>query len=42
MNKQNHLLLGAALLLVPLTPTFAQSTWETVDALAPCNNHASR
>jgi len=32
MNKTSQLLtLGAALLLAPLTPTFAQSTWETVD-----------
>ena len=33
MNKQNHLLLGAALLLAPLTSTLAQSTWpwQTVD-----------
>jgi len=32
MNKSSQLLsLGAALLLAPLTPTFAQSTWETVD-----------
>jgi hypothetical protein len=33
MNKQNHLLLGAALLLAPLASTQAQSTWpwQTVD-----------
>ncbi|MCL4788015.1 MAG: glycoside hydrolase [Verrucomicrobia bacterium] len=29
------LTLGAALLLAPLTPTSAQSSWEIVDALAP-------
>lgn len=32
MKKTSQLFtLGAALLLVPLTPTFAQSTWQTVD-----------
>ncbi len=36
MKKINLLLiLGAALLLVPLASTLAQSTWETVDELAP-------
>jgi hypothetical protein len=36
MNKTRHIVtLGAALLLAPLTSTFAQSTWETVDALTP-------
>ena len=35
-TKTHHLLtLGAALLLAPLTSTFAQSTWQTVDALTP-------
>ena len=29
------LLLGAALVFAPLTSTFAQSTWETVDAATP-------
>jgi hypothetical protein len=29
------LTLGAALLLAPLTATFAQSTWQTVDSLTP-------
>jgi hypothetical protein len=33
MKQLNHLLLGAAMLLVPLTSTLAQSTWETVDTL---------
>ena len=32
-NKPHVLTLGAALLLAPLTPTSAQSTWEAVDAL---------
>ena len=32
MKKPSQFLsLGAALLLAPLTPTFAQSTWATVD-----------
>jgi len=35
MKKQNHLLLGAALLLAPLTSTLAQPTWETVDDFYP-------
>lgn len=36
MKKTSQLLtLGAALFLAPLTSTFAQSTWETVDALTP-------
>src|ERR1035438_4111895 len=34
-NTPHVLTLGAALLLAPLTTTFAQSTWETVDALTP-------
>ena len=34
-NTPHVLALGAALLLAPLTSTFAQSTWETVDALTP-------
>jgi hypothetical protein len=40
MNKQNHLLLGAALLLAPLTSAIAQSTWETVDAITPWRGRA--
>jgi hypothetical protein len=35
MKMNNVLILGAALLLAPLTSTLAQSTWETVDLLAP-------
>jgi hypothetical protein len=30
-TRTPQLILGAALLLAPLTPTFAQPTWETVD-----------
>ncbi len=34
--KTNHLFtLSAALLLAPFTPTFAQSTWQTVDNATP-------
>ncbi len=42
MKQLNHLLLGAALLLAPLTSTFAQSTWQTVDdfQLAPSQGAA--
>ena len=40
-TKTPHVLtLGAALLLAPLTPTFAQSTWETTDALTPYSGRA--
>lgn len=36
MTTANHLFrLGAALLFASFTSTFAQSTWETVDALTP-------
>jgi len=36
MKKTNLILtLGAALLLAPITATFAESTWETVDAATP-------
>ena len=40
MKQLNRLLLGAALLLAPLTPTFAQSTWATTDALTPYSGRA--
>jgi len=33
MKQLNHLLLGAALLLAPLSATLAQSAWKTADAL---------
>src|SRR3954466_12603121 len=35
MNRpKQNLTLGAVLLLCPLTPSFAQTAWETVDNLA--------
>ena len=41
MNTTSQLLaLGAALLLAPLTSTFAQSNWETTDALTPYSGRA--
>jgi hypothetical protein len=40
-TKTPHVLtLGAALLLVPLSPTLAQSNWETTDALTPWRGRA--
>jgi hypothetical protein len=35
MKQLHHLILGAALLLAPLTSTLARSTWETVDSPTP-------
>jgi hypothetical protein len=40
MKQLNRLLLGTALLLAPLTTTFARSTWQTVDAPAPWRGRA--
>ena len=40
MKQLNQLLLGATLLLAPITSTLAQSAWETVDALTPWRGRA--
>src|SRR5579859_3864423 len=35
MNIKSTFALAVTWLVMPLTPTFAQSTWQTVDALTP-------